>query len=340
MKIEEFVELLNSFDKLFIGMPEPFNQTGELPCFERISPYVKYSKAEFSNDSIDMYVGYIENGKVHLNLEGNEEEILGMAEYQCTQYMNKKIFIEAKPISKELAMVCFTDELYKFKETDIFITSKLIGETFPDAHRVIIDLTKVTFDHYNNGDPDYEKLAGYSYELTKMKANLKVVKWFVDKFGMEEVKDRYKRLSMDYSPEQLEILKKNRINDYGFSPIPVYGKKLAPITIKIGGFSNLPKVDDVLKRIETNKQQTTAGKVMKPMVEKISGLDENKKADILITYNELAEKISNTQERIRKLTYNVILKEKLASKSEIVYKKDVLYDGNEISIEMKVSDDK
>jgi len=335
MKIEEFINFLNSFDKLFLDLPESVIATGELPCFERTSPFVKYSKSEFSNDSIDVYVGYIEMGIVYLKYDNGEKERFDFGDdYQCTQYMNKKIFIEGKPIMEHLGMACNSDELQKAMDSGLFISNELIGDTFPDMHYVTIDLTKVTFNHYKTGEPDYDGIAKYSLEISKLKANLKVVKWYINAFKFGQEDDKYKRFVMEYTPEQIDFLKKNRLNDFGFSGIPMHYKKLTPIDIKISGLSNLPKVDDIVKRIDENKQQTTAGNLMLPMVQSIRSLDDSKKADILITYSELTEEIAKKQTELRKLIYNVIINKKLRSRGDITEEKVVLVDDFEIKILM------
>lgn len=336
MKIEDFFDLLKSFDKLWFDFEDEPYSSGELPLFEKTGIYSKFSKIDYSNDSVDVYVGYMDMGVVHMDVDNNEKKILGFDKYECTQFMNKKIFIEGKPIKEHMAIACHMDELHKIKNADIYISSKLIGETFPDIYRVVIDMEKVSFNHFDTGEPDYEEAARLVLEIGKMKANRKVMNWFIElHYLAADEEDKYKRLSNKYPPEAVEILKKNRINDYGFSPIPYYSKKKAPLSTKISGLSNLPKVDEVIKRIDENKQQTTAGSLMKPMVENFMKLDDNKKADILLMAAELENKINDTQEKLRKYVYNIILHNNLKSFGDDKITENVVIDDFEVKFEMK-----
>ena len=340
MKIEDFLSLLSGFNKVWFEFPDTQDKSsGELPLFEKTSPYSKYSKAEYSNDSMDVYVGYMDMGIVHMEVDQDEHKKLGFDKHQATQYMNKKIFIEGAPVYEHLAIICHKDELHKIKDDElcyeIYMSSESIDEKFPDMCSIVIDLEKITFNHFNTGKPDYNKVAKLAVELAKLKANKKVHNWFIELNGLVEKEDKYSGLNLKFSSEQVEILKKNRINDYGYTPAPNYSKKIAPMAIKVSGMSNLPKVDDIIKRINENKQQTTAGSIMLPTVETIRGLDDNKIADIVIMLHELEVDIDFVQRDMRNEIYNIILNDHLKSKGERTEKLELESGDFKVTLEMK-----
>lgn len=341
MKIEDFLSMLNDFNKVWFEFPNvPDKSSGELPLFEKTSPYSKYSKAEYSNDSMDVYVGYLDMGVVHMEVDKDEHKKLGFDKHQATQFMNKKIFIEGAPIYDYLTMICHKDELYRIKEDElryeIYMSSELIGDKFPDMCSVVIDLEKITFNHFNTGKPDYNKVAKLAVELSKLKANKKVHNWFIDLNGLVEKEDKYARLTEEYRQTGLlEVFKKNRINDYGYTPAPNYSKKIAPVIIKVSGMSNLPKIDDIIKRLDENKQQTTAGSIMLPAVETIRGLDDNKMADIVIALHEIEVDIDCVQKEMRDEIYNIILNDHLSSRGERTEKLELETGDFKVTLEMK-----
>lgn len=333
MHIEEFISILNNFSKVYFKFPENITKDGELPRFEKLSPYSKYSKSEFSNESIDMYVGHIELGCVHLKLEEGEIDHVKVDRYEASQYMNKKLFIDANPVWKELTMACPEDELYKFSNTELFVSSSPIPE-WDGYVEVVINMSNITFGHYEVGEPDYKRTAELALELSKLKANKKVVDWFVSEYGLMPQSDNTLQLNHKHSAKVYEILTRNRINDFGFSPLPYRIKKITPVQIKISGLSSLPKVTDIIKRIKEQKQQTTAGAIMKPMVDKISGLGDDKKADILILANEYEAMVKDCQNNLRCSIYNIILNNGLETKGENMASEEVMVGDFKITINM------
>jgi hypothetical protein len=310
MKIEEFIRLMDSFEKVFIEIPGEKIMTGELPCFEITSPYSKYSKAEYSNDSMDVYVGHTQIGIVYLDMEDGDTEKIPFDKYESTMFSKKKIFKDGKPVTDNFWILCYKEELHKVKNTDIYIADEPVGDSFVGVHSVHVDLSKVSFDHYKTGEPDYEKVAKLALDIAKLKANRKVINWYIDHTYPSDKDDKYGRLTNNYGEEAVSILKRNRINDWGYSPAPYHTKKVAPVIIKISGMSNLPKIPDILDRIEKNKQQTTAGNIMLPTVKTIMGLED--KYDWLFTKLSVYDSdIVIKQNELRAAIYNIILNDGL-----------------------------
>jgi len=107
-----------------------------------------------------------------------------------------------------------------------------------------------------------------------LKAENKVIKYFIDKNSQKIEK------STELN-EKLEYLKFYNIVDGRYLPKGSGSEKYENIiNISIKGFSNLPSVNEVLKRKVENKAQTIAGELMKKYVDIYENYDVNKLIDL------------------------------------------------------------
>lgn len=126
-----------------------------------------------------------------------------------------------------------------------------------------LDLTKLPIINrqiaaqYNKADVLVDNVR----EELRLRATLKVYNYFLKELQPE------KSFKEAYTAEQEAFLRSKGIAAYGFNP-PVtkaevedyYMGKEFDVTVK--GCSSLPKVDDVMARMESGKPQTTAGELM------------------------------------------------------------------------------
>ncbi len=183
-----------------------------------------------------------------------------------------KIFIsKTQPIVYLQLYVSVKVQIPENKELDIAseqICSCLITKPIITVKsKGIIDIVDIEFipkdlvlDDKSSGLKLDEFFSIINFQLN-LKAENKVIKYFIDK-NTEKTK------KSDELNEKLEYLKFHNIVDGKYLPKgSSSGKHENIIDISIKGFSNLPSVNDVLKRMESGTTQTTSGELLKKYIE-------------------------------------------------------------------------
>lgn len=116
-----------------------------------------------------------------------------------------------------------------------------------------------------------------------------------------------------------EYLEKNGIRSYGYAP-PTVSEPITDyymtreFTATAKGLSSFPKVSDVLERIKTGKQQTTAGALMQDYVKVFDGIYNQKDqrlAELMVEYTDKTiQELSELRSQIQRVKFAILLAKK------------------------------
>lgn len=204
------------------------------------------------------------------------------------------------------------------KETyDLLVSKEVLSDKNEWSKDKIFSIDLTTLPIVNKAiiskDVSMEELSVDLIKDLKLKAELKVFKDF--KNSMKNSKDEaFDDLSKVYWEEGAEYLLAHYITPKGYAPESV---KLEPtdkrlvreFEIKVKGFSSLPKVSEVIEKMDANKALNGPGTLMKPAIDEYRTFCNNNKDTVtgkvedslLITW--LENKIKNRkveQSKIRK----------------------------------------
>ncbi len=166
-----------------------------------------------------------------------------------------------------------------------------------EMSEVLINLAKMPIVNANMMKTLSAKtLFEQEYKLTQQRARTKVIKSYKDAIAGKRKSEGFKDT---YGETEADWLKEQGLTDYsGFNPkkvqapsVDVYTGKA--LTLKIAGYSSLPSVKDVQKRmaeIKAGKGKLTASMaVMEPAVNDLDALVDSKPADLATSLEEKAK---------------------------------------------------
>jgi len=234
---------------------------------------------------------------------------------------------------KELP-VLFTPELYNilmkngvgFTLDDKIHDARIDDTTYGST--IVIDLTSIPL--VNRGMVkaiSAEALAKQQWELKKLQGDKKVYDYYKNQLFPKTSKGF---LAMGMSQEQVDWLKEVGVTDYnGFAPKVVSAEATdfymsVVLDTKIKGLSSLPKVEDVVKKIESGAALKINEWVMADAIKKYLAqlqsdmyktLNEEQQKGVLKTYLETKSGILNKQRRkilqeIAQIKFSLILSKK------------------------------
>jgi hypothetical protein len=159
---------------------------------------------------------------------------------------------------------------------------KKLKKTFPKASYTHEGATGVTLLHLNklpiiNGkmakSVSAVELFQKQYELLRLKADQKVLNSYIkDLYGSVVKADAWKTAFGDAG---VLWLKEQGLTEYGgFAPKVVQGEANdfymgKELPVKLAGLSSLPKLSDVLKKMENGKNLTAAAELMEPQIAEV-----------------------------------------------------------------------
>lgn len=149
-------------------------------------------------------------------------------------------------------------------------TELLNGTTYNREQIYVLDLSKLpTVNRNMVSSISSKELANKSYELLQLQAKQKVFKYYKDKFFPKQSVGFVDK----YGKETTDWLKELGITEYnGFAPKYTSIKSgemynSTELDVKIGGFSSLPSVNDVLKKTASGKFTPREELLYRTMVE-------------------------------------------------------------------------
>lgn len=259
MNINEFVNIIETNNVLIFpfGAKKPNINRSVLPHFIPEPKGYKMGQIIYGSEFPDIYTTICLEGTVFLKHSNKKYPDT----FKTNKFENYQLFAKGKPVEayKPIYVSAENHVIDYLRDQGVKVGG--IGRAAPDVYMVFLD--NITFNSYlQNRVYDFENICGLLQKEIKYKAAVKVYKWYLEKYSPPENKDNSKGLREKYDPEFVKILNENGITDKGFNWFYKSKKKKPIYEIKMKGFSNLPKVEDVVDRIKEMKEQTTAGKIM------------------------------------------------------------------------------
>jgi len=130
--------------------------------------------------------------------------------------------------------------------------------SYVDLHEIIVP----DIDFYDIG------LLKLEFDIIKETANIKVYKYLLNSIeqkdavkSLQKESDKCGEIGKMFPPHIMQFYIDNGLSDSGYTRKLEYAS-IDDVEIKIIGYSSLPKVDDVLDRIKSRKEQTTPGAIL------------------------------------------------------------------------------
>lgn len=250
MKLQTLREVLRK-NKVFIdlnasGLVQPVDKS-QLPYFIPNSNIAQVIDVLCNSQDINIYLVCKLTGDVILNDPNGIHEPGSVASSMIKRY---PIYKASNLIKRNVYVKC--DDIFKTLRGLTTLNPKRTDNGFIEIDLKGIDLNLPFTNH------DVYEFAMLNLLQLYTKAFYKTYNYLYPGFKS----DGYKELKTKFSPDVIELLEANGINDNGFHQ---NSKKKAPldfIELKISGCSNLPKIEEALSRKDDGKKMTISNKII------------------------------------------------------------------------------
>jgi len=223
-------------------------------------------------------------------------------------------------LNVKILPVSMSHDTWKKLKTEKLIDQDTWSET--EVYPVHLDRVPVINRIIANGSTSAKNLCKKVYEAFEIKAGIKALKYLRDqKWPQEKISsDSFQELTN----EQIEFLSEHGITNNGFNPpretletTDFYYVK--EFKIKIAKLSSLPKVDDVIKKVEANKKLTPREKLISDAITAYKGTQKTtliepgsneERALLNQTIKDLQKRLVKISSDVQKTKFAIILGKK------------------------------
>lgn len=301
MNIETFIAIIKG-DTNFLVYP----YYGPRPAGDVMLPF-------FLADNKGYSLGEIQYGSnqpdisFHVRLDGDVllDSSLELKKISTSRFYLYKMFEAGKPKKNEL--ICSMSPITRQNLIDGGVRINSIDDSNFNTTIYEINLSDVKFDNYLSEKYSADTLCSKMITELKWKARMKVVNYFIDQLSDDKAKtERFSNTELlkKYDEATVAMLNENFVDDSGYNPKYTHDSSKPLFEVKISGFSNLPKVEDIVKRIADGKKQTTAGEFM---VEPVNDFIKLDKEELLKEKIKVEELLDGIQQKIRNIKYGIFL---------------------------------
>lgn len=264
-------------------------------------------------------------------------------EFNTHVFRNYTIVVDGVLNMDSLPISCSEKTFYTLQANGMFDSN----ETFEEGKVYVLDLTAIPIMNRQMSKSlnSAETLCRDYFEQNKYEAAMKVYKYFFNKEFQKEdgVLDSYEKL---YGPEASAFLKENFISKNGFSPKTA----VAPSTdyyiakefsIKVAGLSSLPKVEEVIEKMEKGKVSTVSVKLMADAITEYQShkpdemTPENRKELLETKMKATDVNLKSTRKKIQTAKFAILLGKQWFREFKSREENSLEIDGNKFTIEVK-----
>lgn len=253
-----------------------------------------------SEDKLNISLRTMTKGRVTLNpLQAKKLDLDN--EIESVKFRNQTIVKNGKLNVDRLTVLI--DDNTKNKLEDIGYELNLIGEqSYKDKNYIRAEINLEKLDIIGDNKKTTEDILNLVLERDVKLAEIKVLKHFIKE--LEDKKDTIEIQGIEYTQEQIELLKEHGVNRNGVYSGIQLEKEIDPnkynivktMEFQIKGQSSVPSVNAVMKRIEDG---SNLNNIQQTIAEFILDYNDN-------TEKELLEKLKTSENRLQEIKLDLL----------------------------------